>query len=86
MSIRRFSFWNLKLAGKYKATQKSNPIKDRWMEPSKRRQKGKATKKGQKMHSPHEPRKRERASPSFVVGGNLTHGPFNVTLHTNREI
>ncbi len=36
------SFWNLKLAGKDKATQKSNPIKDGWTELSNRRQKRKA--------------------------------------------
>ncbi len=50
--------------------------KNRWLEPSHRRQKGRPN-KGQWTRSPHEPKKR-REVVLLMVGSYLTHNPSNV--------
>jgi hypothetical protein len=59
------------MIGKHKH---KNPIKNRWLEASHGRQKGKA-----KKHTTHRNQKKGEELVPFVVKSYLTHCPFNVT-------
>jgi hypothetical protein len=59
-----------------KKNKNKNLIKDQWLEPSLRRQKGKA--KERSKHAQHARTKKGRELVPFMIESYLTHGPFNV--------